>query len=397
MFRPRRLLHAPIQLETRHRTREGYLRAEATIARSGVYPYQGVELGLDDRDATYGVLLDRDSIFSEATRDSARLKPITFGHPTGDVTVDNYDAVAVGHLGDDVREMDGERLGASVIVTASEAIAAVERGVEETSIGFYGTMAEEAGERDGEAYQYRFNGPLEINHVAIVETGRAGRTVRILNAKGGQDMTDDQIKEAIKDGIKDGLAAVIPQRDTKAGQAGQDPPTIDVDAMAGQIAGQVIERIGKTVSAEPKADADPQPEAPAQAEGDAQGDTEAGAAGSPKADANSPADQDKEIALAASARTRLIVNAQPLLPKDKDPHTLTNREIMIAALGDSVQGADKKSDEYLQGQLDAIVATRGRATDERRRLSNISPAPSPGAVVAPTTFLDMRAQLGGQQ
>ena len=397
MFRPRRLLHAPIQLETRHRTREGYLRADAAIVRSGVYQYTGAELGVGDRNATYGVLLDRDSVFAAATRDSARMKPITFDHPGADVTVDNYAQLAVGHMGDDVREMDGDRLGASVVITAPAAVAAVEHGVEEMSIGFYGAMSNTVGEHDGHAYQYRFNGPLEINHVAIVETGRAGRTVRILNAKGGQDMTDDQIKEAIKDGIKDGLAAVIPQRDTKAGQAGQDPPTIDVDAMAGQIAGQVIERIGKTVPAESKADADPQPEAPAQAEGDAKGDTKAGAAGSPKADANSPADQDKEIALAASARTRLIVNAQPLLPKDKDPHTLTNREIMIAALGDSVQDADKKSDEYLQGQLDAIVATRGRATDERRRLSNISPAPSPGAVVAPTTFLDMRAQLRGQQ
>ena len=97
------------------------MRADAAIARSGVYTYRGVELGLSDPDATYGVLLDRDSVFAEATRDSARLKPITFGHPTGDVTVDNYDAVAVGHLGDDVRDLGGDRLGASIVITSPHA------------------------------------------------------------------------------------------------------------------------------------------------------------------------------------------------------------------------------------------------------------------------------------
>ena len=359
VFLLRALLRVPARLDTRRRTREGYLRADAALVRASIHPFTGSELSdLPEVDPAkqYGVLIDDNVVFAPETIDSARMKPVTLGHPTDDVTVDNYANLAVGHIGDDVRKLDDDRLGASIVLTSPTAIAAVERGMEETSVGFYGDIQPVQGEQD---YQYRISGPLEVNHLAIVDQGRGGPTVRIFNEE-RNSMTDEQLKALINEAVAEAMPTGDGDEETK----NDESPGIDVGALTTTIAAKL---------AELNSDAD---------------------------DKDDETAKDEAIREAAAARARLIVNAAPLLPKDTDPHAMTEREIVVAALGDSIE-PEGKSDEYLRGQLDAMVASRGRATDERRRIANGGKQQSTESTfveaAAPRNFLEMRAAAAAKR
>ncbi len=355
-------LKAASRLDTRRRTREGYLRADTALVRAGVMEYSGAELGLNgaDADKSFGVLFGRNELFSEDTVASVRMKPVTFGHPPEAVTVDNHASLAVGHIGDDVREIDGERLGASMLLTSATAIAAVERGVEETSIGFAVELSPSKGTQDGKSYDFQLSGPIEVNHVAIVDRGRAGPAVRIFNQE--RQMTDEELKKLVNEAI----TAALPAQEKK--DETQKPPKIDAAALADSIVSKLANAIAEAKEEAGKADDEDCTEDP---------DTEG-----------------QDVQTLAAARAELIVNASPLLPKDSDPHGMSDREIIVTALGDTVKDADKKSDDYLRGQLDLLVASRGRAADERQRVSDESASGKGTPVMtAPSNFLEMRARF----
>ena len=362
-------LRADSRLDTRQRTPEGYLRAETALVRVGVMQYSGAELGLSGAaaDLDHGVLFDRDAVFSDQTLASARMKPVTFGHPPEGVNINNHAALAVGHLGDDVREIDGERLAASMVLTSPAAIAAVERGIEETSIGFDAELVQRQGEHDGEAYSFRMAGPIQVNHLAIVDQGKAGPTVRIFNEERA-NMTDEELRKLISEAIAEALATE--SGDTSADAEQQDKPQgspLDVEALAGAIAAQLASTIaGASESVEADAGKDE--------------------SGSETTDEEAP-----DVAALAASRAALIVTATPLLPENTDPLKMSDREIIVAALGNSVSDVNSKSDDYLRGQLDSMVSLRARATDERRRTAT-SAANGHQVVTAPANFLELRSR-----
>lgn len=356
-------LRAASRLDTRQRTREGYLRADTALMRTGVLDFSGAELGLSGADAerSHGVLFDRDTVFDDRTLASVRMKPVTFGHPSDDVTVDNHASLAVGHVGDDVREIEGGHMAASMLLTSPAAIAAVERGIEETSIGFYGALAEAEGVHDGQPYSHRMNGPLEVNHVAIVDRGRAGPTVRIFNQESRQ-MTDEELKQLVSQAISESQKSEDTDRETET-------QPLDVEALAGSIVSRVTAALA---------------EAAQQTE---EGQTEE------SEDAEDREGEAPDVAKLAASRAELLVNAAPLLPEDADPNGMSDRQIMVMALAESVSDADSRTDDYLRGRLDAVVASRARASAERQHVSNATARSSAQAVSAPRNFLEMRSRL----
>ena len=367
-------LRADSRLDTRQRTPEGYLRADTALVRVGVMEYSGRELGLSgaEADLDHGVLFDRDVVFNDRTLASARMKPVTFGHPPEGVNINNHAALAVGHLGDDIREIEGGRLAASMILTSPTAIAAVENGIEETSIGFTTELRESTGQHDGNAYSFRMAGPLEINHMAIVDRGRAGPTVRIFN-EGKLGMTDEELKKLISKAIAEALATQSTSSEQPPGEKNKDssqPNELDVDALAGAIAAKLASTVPQTKQS---SDQDTTEKADEQS--------------SDSTEADRP-----DVAELAAARAELIVLATPVLPKDANPRSMTDREIIVAALGNSVTDADSRSDEYLRGLFDSMAASRSRATDERQRMSNAADSGSGPLIAAPTNFLEMRAR-----
>ncbi|OXS75042.1 hypothetical protein B1B04_08445 [Lysinibacillus sp. KCTC 33748] len=152
-------------------TPEGYLTVNVPITRPGVFPYQR-----QDGSVQMEAKLPED-IFSDRTIYSARSKPVTDGHPEVPVTVDNYQSYAKGMSHTDSRVEDF-KLYISLTVTDKALIKKIHDGYNEISIGFLSDVVAESGIYNGDQYEY-VQRNVEINHIAIVEKGRAGSEVAI--------------------------------------------------------------------------------------------------------------------------------------------------------------------------------------------------------------------------
>ena len=364
---PVTLVDEPALIERRERTSEGYLRATAAISKVGIVDYVGKEIGLDGSDANRIVRVYRpaETVFSDETKTSARMKPVTLGHPPrgSDVVPGNHRAFAVGNLGDDVRALDERRLGSAIMVTNDKAIAAIEAGTVQTSAGFSTHVKAEAGEYRGERYDYITDGPMLVNHLAIVPRGRAGEDVRIFDARKDAAMDEDQVKALIDEAIK-GLAL----KDAKAEE---------LDALRDKLSAVVTETVAAAVKgatdAQPTDDADKAGQAAKEGAGGDDGENDdTGAQGDDEAKA-----REQQLRDAARARARLILDTADLLPKDAKVDEMGTREILVAALKDVVTDPDKRSEEYLLGVLGTVAGDRQAAASARARMRDDADTDSP--------------------
>jgi hypothetical protein len=157
-------------------TPEGYIEAFARTARTGIQVYKGSEVGKPDM-GTVRILRDEAAVFDrETVRQFANL-PITIGHPKGGVKAEDWKQKSKGHTtGDIMRDGDYMRVGLKVM--DADAVADVKSGKAELSWGYDTDLVWEAGIYDGEAYDAKMTN-LRPNHLAIVDTARAGAKSRI--------------------------------------------------------------------------------------------------------------------------------------------------------------------------------------------------------------------------
>lgn len=158
------------------KTPEGFLICKnVPIARTGYQTYLESEL-VEDGDPTERVNVYRspDEVFSPATLASFEGKPVCNGHPCVDVTPDNYKVYSKGHVqhvrigkGD-----DADKILADLYITDKDLIDEIQNGKREVSAGYY---AEDKEDSTGRICQTKIRG----NHVAVVDEGRAGRSVCI--------------------------------------------------------------------------------------------------------------------------------------------------------------------------------------------------------------------------
>lgn len=201
------------------RTSDGYLAADARIARTGIYEYSGAEMGMPDR-AVVKVYRPEETVFSDASMASFAHKPVTLGHPAQNVTSDNWAKHARGYSGDTVKR-DGQFVRVPLIVTDAAAIRRVEAGEVELSAGYTVQIDHTPGTTpDGEAYDCAMVGAIVGNHIAIVPKGRAGSQCRIGDSLWPTDVKDSPdvtTKTAVIDGVPvlvtDASEAIIAKRD----------------------------------------------------------------------------------------------------------------------------------------------------------------------------------------
>lgn len=363
-----------VNVSTREITPEGYLKANVAFTTVGVQEYWGDELGLDPK-KKYGIYRPADTVFHPETANSLQLKPVTDTHPQDDVTVDNYSRLSVGNVGDNIGPLDNKRLGGQVLITDKSVIDKVDKGTDEVSLGYLSEIIEEEGVFEGVNYQYRFDGPMICNHLAVVPKGRCGENVRILDA-GGSVMKKSVLLKALKD------AGVAPQRyeDVLKDLKDDDPVETDVVIKLMADAGEeekspsleqledamrnVLDEMGMKKM---EKDMDPM-EMFAKMMAYMMGMGMDGMYGKKGMDAKPEddeegADVDKAIADAANTRAMLLVDALPLLGEDSKPEEMSNREIMVAVLGDSIEKSEEKSDDYVQAMYDRMIADRKVAGD----------------------------------
>ena len=156
---------------------DGSLLADARIARTGIQTYLGSEVGKPDM-AMVRVYRPGSEVFSEDTLKSAAHRPVTNDHPTELVTADNWKQHAVGQTGDEITG-EGIFIRVPLMVSDGETIKAIEAGKQELSAGYTCDLDFTPGTTpSGEAYD-AIQKNIRINHVAIVQRGRAGSQVRI--------------------------------------------------------------------------------------------------------------------------------------------------------------------------------------------------------------------------
>lgn len=304
-------------------TPEGYLTVQVPITRPGVFPYQR-----QDGTVQMEVKLP-DEIFNDRTIRSARSKPITDEHPNEPVTIDNYQSYAKGMSHTDARVED-LKLYVSLTITDKDLIQKVYDGKREISIGFLSDVVAEQGTYNGQTYDYAQRN-IEINHIAIVDQGRAGPEVAIRSDsdawqiedknKGGHIMPTYKIdgKEyEVDSAVKSFLEAQAAKLETAQTKAGT------VDALQGRF--DALE-------------------------------TQLGAKDAEITKLKESTLSEDELNAKVEGRVALISTSAPLLGDFFDFTGKTDREIkeaVIATTKEEFKG-DGKSDDYINAFFDATI------------------------------------------
>lgn len=160
-------------------TRDGYLVAEARIARTGIQTYTAAEMGLTDRNPSDVIRVYRppETVFDTASMESATWRPLTNDHPSGSVTADSWKSVAVGMTGDRAKRQvaaDGEYLVVPLTMMDRKAIEDWRGGKRELSCGYSCHVDMKSGTTPkGEAYD-AIQTDVRHNHVALCDHARGG-------------------------------------------------------------------------------------------------------------------------------------------------------------------------------------------------------------------------------
>jgi len=165
------------QLSNTRLTRDGYLVASVLCARTGIQDYLGEEMDKPDMPIVK-VYRPESSVFAKDSLSTFVGKPTTNDHPPVQVTADNWKEYAVGSIGEEVLR-DGEYIRVPITLMDAATIKAVQDGKREISMGYEMDLTWESGQTpDGHAYDAVMSN-LRMNHLAIVDRGRAGSRARI--------------------------------------------------------------------------------------------------------------------------------------------------------------------------------------------------------------------------
>lgn len=117
-------------------------------------------------------------ILSDSTVASANEKPVTNDHPGVLVTKSNSREYMRGFTTANAH-VEGNVLYNDVAITDADLIKAIRNGKKELSIGFETEVVPETGEYNGVKYDH-VQKNIKINHLAVVQRGRAGHNVRLV-------------------------------------------------------------------------------------------------------------------------------------------------------------------------------------------------------------------------
>lgn len=154
-------------------TPQGGLRSPAYLTRCGIFDYRQPD------GSVIRELRHPSEVFSEASLSTLRGAPLTIGHP-GMVTTDNWSAVAVGHVTEDVH-VDGTFVSANVVVQDASAVQQVgNQELVELSCGYDCDVIFDTGVWEGQTYD-AVQKNIRYNHVGLgpKNWGRAGNEVAL--------------------------------------------------------------------------------------------------------------------------------------------------------------------------------------------------------------------------
>jgi hypothetical protein len=363
-------------------TPEGYLRAWASIARTGIQLYTDADGSVRREYRPETEVASPDSLASFAG------KAITSEHPPVLLDAENTKDYQVGFSGTEV-VYDNGFVKAVMTITDQDTIERIMRGdAREVSAGYRVNYDPTPGVTDsGENYD-GIQKEILGNHIAVVRRGRAGPQVKLhLDRQDAADPSLLSIEEKLTMSAKvvfDGaefevtesvaLAITKEREDAKMSfedmKKKYDELQSAADSMKSEMDAMEKEMKGKCDSAEGRADA--------LAEQVEELNTELAAA--------------KEINLDSMVEERvaLIEKAKPVLDAAYEFAGKNAREVMVdsikAVRGDELD-LSEKSDDYVQAMFDTLSEGRkdSATTDELRKA--VASIASPQS--APSSYMDM--------
>lgn len=163
-------------------TSDGYLVAAPRVARTGIQLYRGSEVGVSDK-SVVKIFRPEDQVFDEKSMSSFAHKPITVDHPPEAVNSSNWSKYAKGQIGDEIAR-DGQFIRVPMVLMDHGAIRSVRAGKVELSVGYTCDLDMTPGvTTDGESYD-GVQKNIVVNHVAFVDSARAGHMVRFGDGTG---------------------------------------------------------------------------------------------------------------------------------------------------------------------------------------------------------------------
>jgi len=231
--------------------------AKNPISKSGVFPYLGSEIGAPEPTRIYNVLRSPEELEKAASTFS--LIPIIDDHEfLGSIGISTDDRPPAGYTGENV-VYEHPYLYAPLKITSDALQKQLARGKIELSPAYTCDWIEESGEYEGEQYDYKqvIN---HGNHLALVDKGRTGRDVAVLDHyafdTGGllPMKTLEEIMAAIgalSDEDKAKLqAALSPATDEEKDETAKDDEVTDIVEEADNVA----EAAAEAVAAEEQGD-----------------------------------------------------------------------------------------------------------------------------------------------
>jgi uncharacterized protein len=363
-------------------TPEGYLRAWASIARTGIQLYTDADGSVRREYRPETEVASPDSLASFAG------KAITSEHPPVLLDADNTKDYQVGFSGTEV-VYDNGFVKAVMTITDQDTIKRIMRGdAREVSAGYRVNYDPTPGVTDSGEHYDGIQKEILGNHIAVVRRGRAGPQVKLhldrqdaadpslitknedpsMTAKVNFDGAEFEVSESVALAItKEREDAKMSYEDMKKKY---DAMMSEASKMKEEMDAMEKELKGKMDAAEGRADA--------LAEQVEELTTELAAA--------------KEINLDSMVEERvaLIEKAKPVLDAAYDFAGKTAREVMVdsikAVRGDELD-LSEKSDDYVQAMFDTLSEGRkdSATTDELRKA--VASIASP--VSAPSSYMDM--------
>lgn len=169
------------KISSREYTEEGFLKVPGRVARTGIQDYLASELGLPgDPNRIVKVFRPPEEVFNQGSLDSYLTVDVTNDHPSELVNSKNFKQNTVGVVSS-IGSQDGDFVQADLIIKDDETIKLIESGKAQLSAGYTAEYIKESGTTDsGVDYEF-IQRDIKINHVAVVNSARAGPTARILD------------------------------------------------------------------------------------------------------------------------------------------------------------------------------------------------------------------------
>lgn len=157
------------------RTREGFIRTEGILTRSGVFEYTKPD------GSKFKELRHPDEVFDRESMKSFALVPLTNEHPPDNLTPETVKDFQTGSVGSLYR--DGDVVKADILITDKKAIDDAEAGKTGLSCGYHARVFDTPGVYvDRSGVEHKFDTVQKMirgNHVAQTHHPRAGDVARM--------------------------------------------------------------------------------------------------------------------------------------------------------------------------------------------------------------------------